>query len=156
LPEIHGAPCFPGLPPYFPIGRRISTAESSARICADATTRVLPIHSACRAGPSCRFSRLGHRRARRATSSRAANRSVFTRFEARRIRHAGIRQVLRLDVWLVSAHRHPYERSLLLRDLFLFRLRGRPSPPLQVIRALVAGPGWNSHSGRNACREKQD
>lgn len=93
-------------------------ADSSVRICTHAATWVLQILAACRTKPGRWLYRAGDRRAHRATNACASDRPVFTWLETRRIgHHAGNRQILRVDVWLVSAHRHPGKRCLLLRAL---------------------------------------
>src|SRR5882762_9912660 len=119
---------------YIPTGRWTSAVESSARISGNASAHVVPFPFARHAGPGRRVSCAGHRRAYRAATSRATNRSFFTRPETRRVHHAGNPQIYGVDLRLVLAHRHRRERRFLLRDL-------RPdcvpceSPALQIIRA---------------------
>src|SRR5712692_8182268 len=81
-PVFHSAPCFPGLPPYFPIGRRISTPESSATIGGDAASQAFPFPSARGARPRHWFSSSGDRRGHRTAGCRPRDWSFFSRLEA--------------------------------------------------------------------------
>ena len=102
-------------PAYFPTGRKPAAPESSAKICRNAATQAVPFPSARRAWSGRWFSGPGDYLASRAASCRSADRSFFTRPEAGRIRHTRNRQILRMDIRLVSAHRHRGKRCLLLR-----------------------------------------
>src|SRR6266581_2590922 len=93
-------------PAYLPTGRCISAAESSARINGDAPAQAAPFRSIRSAWLDCRV-------------SRAADRSFLARPETRRIRDSRVRQILRMDLWLVPADRHHRERRILFRAFCL-------------------------------------
>ena len=142
---------------YFPTGRWTSTAESSARLGLDAETRATPLSSSSRAESGCWLYRAGDRRAHRATNACACDCPVFTWFETRRIgHHAGNRQILRLDIRLVSADCHRGELCLLLRALSSCHLPCGSSPQHQGVTLPRVLDGIRARKGMPAGRSRND
>lgn len=116
------------LPDYLRTRKADECVESSAKINGNDTAQAVPLRFVRGTWTDCRVSCAGHRRAARTASDRAGHRSFFSWAEACRIHYSGVRQVFRLDVWLVPPHRHSRKRCFLLCDFLVARLLSGPWP----------------------------